>query len=82
MRREVKISLEDYIHDGKFPKGEYVSLEVRWILGPYATETKTETTNGISATAGMASAIIWCLKTMRSQRSRWKTHQKKPRSTE
>lgn len=55
IQREAKISLEDYIRDGKeFPKGEYVSLEVRWVLGPYATETKTETTNGISATAGVA----------------------------
>ena len=56
MQKEAKIALEDYVSTGKeLPVGEYVSYEVRWVLGPFATETETSTTNGIKATAGVNS---------------------------
>lgn len=52
MQKEAKIALEDYLSSGQdLPVGEFVSYEARWVLGPFATETKTSTTNGISATA-------------------------------
>ena len=55
MQQEAKIALEDYISSGKeFPTGEFVSLNARWVLGPFATETSTSTTNGIEATSGVA----------------------------
>ena len=55
MQQEAKIALEDYISSGKeFPTGEFVSLNARWVLGPFATETSTSTTNGIQATSGVA----------------------------
>ena len=55
MQREAKIALEDYISTGRdLPIGEYVSLEARWVLGPFATETSTSSTNGIKATSGVA----------------------------
>ena len=55
MQREAKIALEDYIAGGReFPVGEYVSLNLRWVIGPFATETSTSTTNGIKATSGVA----------------------------
>ena len=55
MQREAKIALEDYIQSGKdFPVNEYVSLEARWVIGPFAEETSTSTTNGIKATSGVA----------------------------
>ena len=54
MQRKAQIELEDYIDSGKeFPVGKYVSLEVRWVLGPFATETSTSTTNGIEATSSV-----------------------------
>lgn len=56
MQKEAKIALEDYLSTGKdLPVGEYVSYEVRWVIGPFATETETSNTNGISATAGVKS---------------------------
>lgn len=54
MQRSAKVALEDYIDTGKaLPVGEYVSLEARWVIGPFATETSTSTTNGIKATSGV-----------------------------
>ena len=54
MQRDAKIALEDYIDNGwAFPTGEYVSLTARWVVGPYATETRASRTNGISATSGV-----------------------------
>ena len=35
--------------------GEFVSYETRWVIGPFATETETSSTNGITATAGVRS---------------------------
>ena len=53
-QKKANISLNDYIRDGRdFPVGKYVSLDVRWVAGPYATNTHTETTNGISSTSGV-----------------------------
>lgn len=53
VQKEAKLALEDYLSTGKeLPVGEYVSYEVRWVLGPFATETKTQSTNGIKATSG------------------------------
>lgn len=55
MQREAKTALDDYIADGReFPEGEYVSLNVRWVIGPFGTLTSTSTTNGITATAGVS----------------------------
>lgn len=54
MQRSAKIALEDYVDTGReLPVGEYVSLEARWVIGPFATETSTSTTNGIEATSGV-----------------------------
>ena len=51
MQKEAKIALEDSLSSGQeLPVGEYVSYEARWVLGPFATETETHSTNGISAT--------------------------------
>ncbi len=45
-QRKADISLNDYVNNGQeFPVGKYVSLDVRWVLGPYATYTHTSTTN-------------------------------------
>lgn len=56
MQKEAKIALEDFLSTGQdLPVGEYVSYEVRWVIGPFATETETSSTNGISATAGVKS---------------------------
>lgn len=56
MQKEAKIALEDYFGSGQdLPVGEYVSYEARWVLGPFATETETSSTNGITATAGVRS---------------------------
>lgn len=56
MQKEAKIALEDYLGSSQdFPVGEYVSYEARWVLGPFATETETSSTNGITATAGVRS---------------------------
>ena len=56
MQKTAKIALEDYLSTGQeLPVGEYVSYEVRWVLGPFATETETQSTNGISATSGVKS---------------------------
>ena len=56
MQKEAKIALEDYLSSGRdLPVGEFVSYEVRWVIGPFAEETETSTTNGISATAGVRS---------------------------
>ena len=56
MQKEAKIALEDFLGSGQdLPVGEYVSYEARWVLGPFATETETQSTNGISATAGVRS---------------------------
>ena len=56
MQKTAKIALEDYLSpDQELPVGEYVSYEARWVLGPFATETETRSTNGISATAGVTS---------------------------
>ena len=52
MQKEAKIALEDYLSSRQdLPVGEFISYEARWVLGPFATETETSTTNGISATA-------------------------------
>ena len=51
MQKEAKIALEDSLSSGQeLPVGEYVSYEARWVLGPFVTETETNSTNGISAT--------------------------------
>ncbi len=52
-QRKADISLNEYIKDGRdYPVGKYVSLDVRWVTGPYATNTHTETSNFIfSATS-------------------------------
>ena len=56
MQKEAKIALEDYLGSGQeLPVGEFVSYEARWVIGPFAEETETSTTNGISATAGVRS---------------------------
>lgn len=56
VQKTAKIALEDYLSSGQeLPVGEYVSYEARWVLGPFATETETRSTNGISATAGVTS---------------------------
>ena len=56
MQRTAKIALEDYLAEGReLPVGEYVSYEVRWVLGPFATETETQSVNGFSATTGVKS---------------------------
>ncbi len=56
MQKTAKIALEDYLSSGReLPEGEFVSYEVRWVLGPFATETETSSTNGITATAGVRS---------------------------
>lgn len=56
MQKEAKIALEDYTSTGRaFPVGEYVSYEARWVLGPFATETTSSTTNGVKATSGVSS---------------------------
>lgn len=59
-QRKAEISLNDYIDQGKeFPEKEYVSLNVRWVIGPYATETTTSTygsrysKGGLTATTGV-----------------------------
>lgn len=59
-QRKAEISLNDYIDQGKaFPEKEYVSLNVRWVIGPYATETTTSTygsrysDGGLTATTGV-----------------------------
>lgn len=59
-QRKAEISLNDYIDQGKeFPEKEYVSLNVRWVIGPYATETTTSTygprgsSGGLTATTGV-----------------------------
>ena len=55
MQRGAKIALDDYVNGAReFPVGEYVSLNARWVIGPFATETTTSTTNGIKATSGVA----------------------------
>lgn len=55
LQRSAKIALDDYVNSAKeFPAGEYVSLNTRWVIGPFATETSTSTTNGIKATSGVA----------------------------
>ncbi|MBR5380195.1 MAG: hypothetical protein IK140_06640 [Clostridia bacterium] len=37
MQREAKTALEDYIDGNQdFPMNEYVSLEARWVIGPFA----------------------------------------------
>ena len=56
MQKEAKIALEDYTSTGRaFPVGEYVSYEARWVIGPFATETQSSTTNGVKATSGVSS---------------------------
>ena len=41
-QRQADISLNEYIDQEKaFPEDEYVSLELRWVIGPYAEETST-----------------------------------------
>lgn len=76
MQKEAQIALEDYIGGDKdLPVGEYVSLEARWVIGPFATETSTRTTNGIEATSGEAEyyylvledATVMALKTSNAQ---------------
>ena len=55
MQREAKVALEEYIDGGEdFPVGEYVSLNARWVIGPFATETSTSSVNFITATSGVA----------------------------
>ena len=47
-QKKADVSLNDYIDSGRdYPVGKYVSLDVRWVSGPYATNTHTETTNFI-----------------------------------
>ena len=47
-QKQADISLNEYVDSGKdLPVGEYVSLDVRFVAGPYATNTHTETTNYI-----------------------------------
>ena len=47
-QRKADVSLNDYIAKGRdLPVGKYVSLDVRFVAGPYATNTHTETTNFI-----------------------------------
>lgn len=56
MQKEAKIALEDSLSSGQeLPVGEYVSYEARWVIGPFATETETQSTNGITATSGVNS---------------------------
>ena len=55
VQREAKLALEDYLTGNReLPVGEYVSLNARWVIGPFASETSTSTTNGIKATSGVA----------------------------
>ena len=45
-QKKADISLNDYLKDGRdLPLNQYVSLDLRWVTGPYATNTHTETTN-------------------------------------
>ena len=54
LQRGAQIELEDYINSGEeFPVGKFVSLETRWVIGPFATETSTSSRNGIKATASV-----------------------------
>jgi hypothetical protein len=47
-QRKADVSLNDYVAKGRdLPVGKYVSLDVRFVGGPYATNTHTETTNWI-----------------------------------
>ncbi|MBR0200577.1 MAG: hypothetical protein IJQ42_10480 [Oscillospiraceae bacterium] len=56
MQKEAKIALEDYLSSGReLPVDEFVSYEARWVIGPFATETETQSTNGITATSGVNS---------------------------
>ena len=65
MQREAKTALEDYIDGNQdFPMNEYVSLEARWVIGPFAEETTTSTTNGIKATSGVSEYYFVVLKDM------------------
>ena len=64
-QKTAKIALEDYTSTGRdFPVGEYVSYEARWVIGPFATETKSRTTNGVTATAGVSSYYFLVLDDM------------------
>ncbi|MBQ4451788.1 MAG: hypothetical protein II912_05385 [Clostridia bacterium] len=65
MQREAKTALEDYIDGNQdLPMNEYVSLEARWVIGPFAEETTTSTTNGIKATSGVSEYYFVVLKDM------------------
>ncbi len=53
-QKEAKISLNELIKEGKdIPTGEYVGVDVRWVLGPYATNTETVQRNGIKTTSSV-----------------------------
>ncbi len=50
-QRRAEISLNDLVNRSEsFPVGKYVGLDTYWIIGPYASETSTETSNGIKST--------------------------------
>lgn len=54
LQRTAEISLNTFIDDGKeFPTGEYVELEVRWIIGPYASTTESNTLRQRGADTGL-----------------------------
>ena len=58
-QRKAEISLNDYIDQGKeFPEKEYVSLNVRWVIGPYATETTTSTYGPRGSSGGLTGSFF------------------------
>ncbi len=43
LRQNAKLRLEDYLSSGEaLPLGQYVSVDARWVLGPFAIETSME----------------------------------------
>ena len=53
-QRKADISLNTYVDSGEeFPVGKYVSLEVRWVIGPFGTYTTTSTSHGMTATSNV-----------------------------
>ena len=44
LQKKAAINLNEYVDSGaEFPMGEYVSCDVRWVLGPFATNTEYTT---------------------------------------
>lgn len=64
-QRTAEIALEDYIGtDKEFPVGKFVSVEARWVLGPFAEETSTTSSYGIETTSGVCEYYFLVLEDM------------------